>query len=643
VDVGRYSAFISYSHADTKVAEWLHRALETYRMPKQLVGVETPNGTVTRRLKPVFRDRDELPASGDLGAELRAALSEADFQIVICSERAAKSKWVNEEILSYKRLYGEKRTFAVIAGGEPYSADNECFPEALRYVLGGDGQVSDQPAEPIAADIRPGKDGRQLALLKLLAGITGAKLDSLVRRDEARRRRRLAILATISTSVAIVTMALAFYANTKRIEANVQRREAVRQKNVAEEQRRTAEASLDFLIGTFEIANPATENPRTISAITLLNRVSDRVKTELKSQPKVSARLLRATGDIYLNLGLPKEAERDLQSALERETTKGETRAITYMGLARSALDGNEAKKAGAFLDQAAASFDQRRPDAQVLVAQLEALRGRVARANLEWDEAEAALDRSLAIYLRIKGDNRKAVARVLIDRGGVEVGKKRHADAAADMAEAEKLYLDIYGPDHVVTAKATQNRAFAAFEGGDLDAATALIARAVATYRRVNEPDHPNIASASILQGRIAHARGNLQVATEAFERAAGIFGRLYGETSTKTGDANYYLAQVYADRNMLKEALATINRTKAAYDKNYGPDDYDQAGALAIRAQIQVKAGDRAGAARDCAAGVATLQRLDPQDSAIADEEKKCADMLAVPPRVSLVFREG
>jgi hypothetical protein len=63
----RYSAFISYSHADTPVAEWLHKALEPYRLPRALVGQESPFGPVPARLPPMFRDRDELPASADLG------------------------------------------------------------------------------------------------------------------------------------------------------------------------------------------------------------------------------------------------------------------------------------------------------------------------------------------------------------------------------------------------------------------------------------------------------------------------------------------------------------------------------------------------------------------------------------------------
>jgi hypothetical protein len=33
-----YRAFIAYSHHDDPWAKWLHRALETYRVPGRLVG-----------------------------------------------------------------------------------------------------------------------------------------------------------------------------------------------------------------------------------------------------------------------------------------------------------------------------------------------------------------------------------------------------------------------------------------------------------------------------------------------------------------------------------------------------------------------------------------------------------------------------
>ena len=197
-----YRAFISYSHADKHVATWLHGAVERYHVPAKLVGTETALGPVPKRLTPIFRDRDELPASGDLSFELKSALENSLCLLLICSPSAAKSRWVNEEVKSFKRMHGEGRIFALIASGEPGHPDSECFPPALQYTLGPDGELSDIPAEPIAADMRKGKDGKRLALFKLLAGLTGLKLDLLVQREAARRARRLAIIASASSSAA---------------------------------------------------------------------------------------------------------------------------------------------------------------------------------------------------------------------------------------------------------------------------------------------------------------------------------------------------------------------------------------------------------------------------------------------------------
>ncbi len=70
----KYRAFISYSHADEKWAAWLHRALETYKIPKHLIGKPTDFGPVPERLAPIFRDRDELATSTELGGALTATM-----------------------------------------------------------------------------------------------------------------------------------------------------------------------------------------------------------------------------------------------------------------------------------------------------------------------------------------------------------------------------------------------------------------------------------------------------------------------------------------------------------------------------------------------------------------------------------------
>src|SRR6202012_3734438 len=100
-----------------------HKALESYRPPKPLIGTTTALGTVTKRLTPVFRDREELASATDLGSVINEALCQSACQIVICSPQAASSRWVNEEILAFKRLGRENRIFCLIVGGEPNASD----------------------------------------------------------------------------------------------------------------------------------------------------------------------------------------------------------------------------------------------------------------------------------------------------------------------------------------------------------------------------------------------------------------------------------------------------------------------------------------------------------------------------------------
>ena len=71
----RYWAFVSYSSRDKSWGSWLHRAIENYGIPTQLVNHPTPVGhPAPKRFKPSFRDRDELPASANLGKQIEDAL-----------------------------------------------------------------------------------------------------------------------------------------------------------------------------------------------------------------------------------------------------------------------------------------------------------------------------------------------------------------------------------------------------------------------------------------------------------------------------------------------------------------------------------------------------------------------------------------
>ncbi|WP_325461588.1 toll/interleukin-1 receptor domain-containing protein [Phenylobacterium sp.] len=207
-----YRAFISYSHRDAAIGRRLHRRLETYRLPRRLVGRTTPRGTVPARLTPVFRDREELTAAHDLTAEVRAALARSEALIVVCSPHAAGSPWVAREVALFRELHGDRRPIlAALVAGEPA----EAFPAPLR-----------EGAEPLAADFRRGRDGPRLALLKLVAGVAGVGLDELVQRDAQRQLRRVMAVTGAAFAAVLAMGLLTIFALDARAEALRQRAEA---------------------------------------------------------------------------------------------------------------------------------------------------------------------------------------------------------------------------------------------------------------------------------------------------------------------------------------------------------------------------------------------------------------------------------
>jgi tetratricopeptide (TPR) repeat protein len=237
---GRYYAFLSYSHQDEELADWLHRELEEFRVPPALAGRLTANGVIPKRLAPIFRDQHELAAADDLGDEIREALASSQYLVVLCSPAAAKSHWTNAEIETFKRTRPDGCVLAAIASGEPFASDisgredEECFPPALRQRFDRRGRPTGKRSEPLAADLRDEED-RRLGVLKLVAGMLGVGLDDLVQRETTRRHRRLAWLAAASLGGMAVTSTLAVT--------------AIHARDAAREQRRQAESLVAFMLG----------------------------------------------------------------------------------------------------------------------------------------------------------------------------------------------------------------------------------------------------------------------------------------------------------------------------------------------------------------------------------------------------------
>lgn len=290
-----YLAFLSYSHKDVRKARRLQRRLETYKLPKSLVQTAGSG-----RLGTVFRDQDELAAASDLSESVKDGIARSGAMIVLCSPSSAASLWVDKEIRLFRELHPARPILAAVIEGDPEDA----FPPALT-----------EDAEPLAADLRPEGDGEKLGTLKLVAGLTGVRLDRLVQRDAQRRMRRVTAITVFSLIIALGFVTLSLFAWQAQREA--------------ERQRAEAEGMVEFMLTDLR------QRLRSVGRLDVLTTVNQRAMNYYSAQggldrlPDESlerrARILHAMGDDDIALGnLPaalikfKEAHRTTESILNK-------------------------------------------------------------------------------------------------------------------------------------------------------------------------------------------------------------------------------------------------------------------------------------------------------------------------------------
>ncbi len=221
----QFRAFVSYSHSDKAKAARLQKRLETYRLPKHLRG-KVQSGRIGR----IFRDLDEFPAAEDLTESIKQALASSEALIVLCSPSSKKSLWVAREIELFRELHPERPILAALFSGEPH----EAFPEPLM-----------QGREPLAADFRKQGDGERLGFLKVVAGVVGVPLSTLLNRDAQRRLRRVMAVTGVALTAMIVMALMTTFALQSRDTARAAQLQA-------EEQARATQALNAYLVGDFK-------------------------------------------------------------------------------------------------------------------------------------------------------------------------------------------------------------------------------------------------------------------------------------------------------------------------------------------------------------------------------------------------------
>lgn len=261
----KYFAFISYSRKDSREARWLQRRLEWFRFPVKLVPEESRPGH-SRYIRPVYRDKTNLEVTKEhYWKNIKEAIDESRFLIVLCSPDSAKSVPVDNEVRHFlqnpERVDPLASVVSVILRGNVGSGDDsECLCPAL---LAQKGAITDRNLPTMVPDADDGaKEGLENGFIGVVSYILQVKRQALsdhCQREASRQARRARGLAALFAVLTILAAGAG-------VAAWQQRNVAERQRALAVEQRDLALDAIDRL--TYQVPEQLGKLPGSIPILT---------------------------------------------------------------------------------------------------------------------------------------------------------------------------------------------------------------------------------------------------------------------------------------------------------------------------------------------------------------------------------------
>ncbi len=412
------------------------------------------------------------------------------------------------------------------------------------------------------------------------------------------RRHKVAVAAGVLVALSLVgglaaTMWQARIAGQERDNA---RREA-----------ETARSVSEFLISTFEVADPSEARGKSVTAVELLDSGTDRLK-QLANEPDVQATMQSVIGRVYLSLGLYEPSRRLLAEALETRRARAEgpdpqvaesldmlgqvlleqgtydeaetqlraglamrralfgptheqvavsLRHLSQLAHIKEDLKGSEALIEEALVIQRAIHGERNREVASLL-KDLGMVRLQAGRK----DEAADALEQSLGIRRSVLDVDHPEIADTLNSLGMVEQNRNKLDLAEAHYREAVAMRTRVLGRRHAQTSIARNNLAGVLYQRGNYAAAAPIFEENLAVQKEALGADHPSVATSMNNLGFVYLTLGDMDRAEPLYREALRIRTAAYGEHHRTVATTRYYLARLLRDRKRLAEAEAMMRR---------------------------------------------------------------------------------
>jgi len=457
-------------------------------------------------------------------------------------------------------------------------------------------------ASELAADIR-----RYLLNEPVLAGppSTTYRLGKFV------RRHWIGVAAGLSIAAALVAGMIG--TSLGLIRAGRAEREAAREAEVANQ-------VSEFLVSLFQISDPSQARGNAVTVREILDVGATRIRTGLRDQPLVQARLMMTMGRVYENLGLYENAEELTEEALNLRTAAlGESDPLVYesmTGLATILRDKGDFEKAEPLLVNAlegrrqrlgprdpavAASLNQlgvlrfeegRYRDAEPLFREaLEIRRERLGEEHLQTLEslndlamtvqrnddipsAVPMLNRVLEVRRELLGRNHPEVAQSINNLAMAHYRLKDYARAEPLFREALDIDRQVYGDEHPEVSTNLNNLALVLREKGDYSEAEALFDEVLRIDKKLRGPEHPYVADALQSLASVRMRIKDYAKAETLLREALEIKKKAFGDRSWQVAQSNSLLGEALYRGGHRQDAEMLLRQSAELLAELLGPD---------------------------------------------------------------------
>ncbi|HBL30724.1 MAG TPA: hypothetical protein DD490_28140 [Acidobacteria bacterium] len=496
------------------------------------------------------------PGGMDTAAEWTALLSTSFGRVVGTAACMSPEQARGEAVTTASDVYSLGLLFQELFTGRPPYPPNLPLPLLLIKAQEGD----TLPVSGIDRDLA--------ALLVRMKNPRPAERPTAVdvahrlERIRGKPKRRLRQATAAAVVVLLVAGAVKYTLDLRR-----ERDLAVAARAEAERARAESEEVARFLEEVFQASDPRLGKGGDTPARELLDQGARRVRTELRGQPLVRARLMGAIGRIYVRLGLFPQAQPLLEEAL---------------AVRRRELGPESLEVAQSLLDLGNHQLEQSRKQAEPLLRRALALR----------EHALGPEDPAVAEVLQLLG---VCLGRLQGDWKGAEPVLRRAASIRENDPRSPELAHALY---ELAIVRHTLH---------DTAEAERLFRRALVLREELLPPDHPDVASSTIALGVLLANADRCAEAIPFYRRGLASYEKRLGPEHHLVALTLSNLGICFVSLGDFAAAEPALLRSLKIREDVFGPDHAELVPSLWGLARLYRETGRRADLEAACARGLA------------------------------------